>query len=273
MKLINLIENTSVTCGLRYEHGLSFYVETQHHRLLIDTGASDAFLYNADMLGVDLSQVDTVILSHGHYDHTGGVLGFVQRNPSAAIYLNEAAGAEYYHKDVMSERYIGIDKRILALPQLHLTTGSHVIDDEISIFTHVAGRKLWPVGNHALKQKIGEQFVDDNFCHEQYVVLSEMGKNILISGCAHMGIVNILDTYHSLYDGAPDMVFSGFHMKKNGDYTEEEKQLIYATATELTKLPTIFYTGHCTSEPAYDLLYKIMGEQLHQIHTGDTFEF
>ena len=57
MKLINLIENKPVCGGLRSEHGLSFYVETQKHRLLIDTGASDAFLYNADMLGVDLSRV------------------------------------------------------------------------------------------------------------------------------------------------------------------------------------------------------------------------
>lgn len=273
MKLINLIENKPVGCGLQCEHGLSFYVETQNHRLLIDTGASDAFLHNADMLGVDLSRVDTVILSHGHSDHTGGVLGFVKRNSSADIYLNQAAGAEYYHKDALSERYIGIDKQILTLPQLHLITGNYIIDDEISIFTHVTGRKLWPVGNHALKQKIRQQFVDDTFGHEQYVVLSEDGKNILLSGCAHTGIVNILDTYNSLYGGAPDMVFSGFHMKKSGDYTEEEKQIIYDTGVELAKLPTIFYTGHCTSEPAYELLHEIMGEQLHSIHTGDTLEF
>lgn len=273
MKLINLIENKPVCGGLRSEHGLSFYVETQKHRLLIDTGASDAFLYNADMLGVDLSRVDAVILSHGHYDHTGGVLAFAQRNPQANIYLQKTAGAEYYHKDTLSERYIGIDKRILALPQVHLMDGNYVIDDGISVFTHVTGRKLWPVGNHALKQKTGEQFINDSFCHEQYVVLSEAGKKILISGCAHNGIVNILDTYRSLYGGAPDVVFSGFHMKKSSDYTETEKQNIRATGAELAKLPTIFYTGHCTSEAGYQLLHEIMGEQLRESHTGDQFQF
>lgn len=272
MKLINLIENKPVDNGLQYEHGLSFYVETQHHRLLIDTGASDAFLYNADMLGVDLCQVDTLILSHGHYDHTGGALAFAQRNPQAQIYLQTTAGGEYYHNDEQSERYIGIDKRILSLPQVHLMDRNYVIDDEISVFSHVIGRELWPVGNHGLKQKIGQQFIDDSFAHEQYVVLSEAGKNVLISGCAHNGIINILHTYEDVYGSVPDVVFSGFHMKKSTDYTEEEKHIIRATAIELTNLPTIFYTGHCTSEAGYQLMHEIMGGQLRESHTGDQFQ-
>lgn len=273
MKLMNLIENKPVDNGLRYEHGLSFYVETQHHRLLIDTGASDAFLYNADMLGIDLCQVDTLILSHGHYDHTGGVLAFAQRNPQAQIYVQTTAGGEYYHNDAQSERYIGMDKRILSLPQVHLMDGNYVLDDEISVFSHVIGRELWPVGNHGLKQKIGEQFVDDSFAHEQYVVLAEAGKKVLISGCAHNGIINILHTYRDIYGSMPDVVFSGFHMKKSMDYTEQEKHIIRDTAIALTKLPTIFYTGHCTSEAGYQLMHEIMGEQLRESHTGDQFQF
>ena len=271
MKLLNLIENKPVESGLLYEHGLSFYVETQKHRLLVDTGASDAFLYNAEALGVDISLVDTVILSHGHYDHTGGVLAFAQRNPRANIYLQAKAGGEYYHKDAQSERYIGIDRRILALPQVRLMEGNYAIDDEISVFTHVTGRKLWPVGNCGLKQKMGDQFVDDSFAHEQYVVLSEAGKTVLISGCAHNGIINILETYQALYDSVPDIVFSGFHMKKSCGYTEAEKHTICATGAELAKLPTVFYTGHCTSEAGYQLLHEIMGEQLRESHTGDWF--
>ena len=71
MKIINLIENTEGSSGCLFEHGLSFYVETKKHKLLVDTGATNTFIANAEKLGVDLKQVDTVILSHGHYDHTG----------------------------------------------------------------------------------------------------------------------------------------------------------------------------------------------------------
>lgn len=93
MKIINLVENTKKGECLN-EHGLSFYVETKKHKLLIDTGASDMFIQNAECLGVDLTQIDTVILSHGHYDHSGGLLPFAKLNPSAKIYLKDTADGD-----------------------------------------------------------------------------------------------------------------------------------------------------------------------------------
>ena len=78
MKIVNLIENTEGCSGCASEHGLSFYIETVKHKLLVDTGATDTFIRNAEILGVDLAAVDTVILSHGHYDHGGGLPAFVK---------------------------------------------------------------------------------------------------------------------------------------------------------------------------------------------------
>ena len=112
MKIINLIEDTTADNGCLYEHGLSFYIETNHHKLLVDTGASDAFLKNAEKLGVDIKQVDTVILSHGHYDHSGGLLAFVKENPDAKIYIRDNAFGGFYHGKDENKRYIGVDKRI-----------------------------------------------------------------------------------------------------------------------------------------------------------------
>lgn len=89
MKIVTLVENIcgNDLCGC--EHGLSLYVETEHHKLLLDTGASDLFFENAKKLDIDLCQVDTVILSHGHYDHGGGILKFVEINPHATIYMQK----------------------------------------------------------------------------------------------------------------------------------------------------------------------------------------
>ena len=139
MKIICLSENTEGASGCEAEHGLSLYIETEKHRLLLDTGASDLFAKNAEKLGIDLTAVDTVILSHGHYDHSGGIMTFAEINPNAPIYMRSNAGGEYYH----GERYIGIDKRICDLPQVVLTDEFLEIDDELTLFSGITGRKYF----------------------------------------------------------------------------------------------------------------------------------
>ena len=98
MKIQNLVENEQGKNGCLAEHGLSVYLETGKHKLLVDTGATDAFLRNAEFLGIDLKEVDILILSHGHYDHGGGILTFSKINPRARIYIREDAFAKYYHE-------------------------------------------------------------------------------------------------------------------------------------------------------------------------------
>ena len=94
MKIQNLVENEQGKNGCLAEHGLSVYLETGKHKLLVDTGATDAFLRNAEFLGIDLKEVDILILSHGHYDHGGGILTFSKINPRARIYIREDALAK-----------------------------------------------------------------------------------------------------------------------------------------------------------------------------------
>ena len=140
MRVVNLIENTKGHDRCAYAHGLSFYVETSKHKLLVDLGPSEAALHNAKELGIDLTKVDTVVLSHGHYDHSGGIMPFVKINPGAAIYMQETADADYYADDGERAegeryRYIGIDKAIAGLPQAVKIQGDHRIDDELELFT------------------------------------------------------------------------------------------------------------------------------------------
>ena len=116
MRIVNLVENTVCDNGCGAEHGLSYYIETKKHKILMDTGASDLFLKNAKKLGIDLTKVDILVLSHGHFDHGGGILSFAEINSTAKIYVQESAFGGFYKEEQEGYRYIGLDPAIAALP-------------------------------------------------------------------------------------------------------------------------------------------------------------
>lgn len=269
MRIVNLMDNLVGTSGCCCEHGLSYYIETKQHKLLVDTGASDKFMENAKHLGIDLTDVDSVYLSHGHYDHAGGIMAFAKLNPDAKIYLQKNAGKPYYHIEPKVEKYIGIDPEILNLKQVEWINGDKKFDEELEIFSDVKGRKLWPKGNLILKSKEEEGYAQDEFDHEQYLVVSCEGKKILISGCAHNGILNILDAYRERYNEDPDAIISGFHMMKKTPYDEQDLATIRETAEILGTTDIQLFTGHCTSEPVYVILKEILGEQIRWVYSGD----
>lgn len=270
MKIINLVENTEGSAHCGAEHGLSYYIETKKHRILMDTGASDLFMKNAEKLGVDLTKVDILVLSHGHFDHGGGILAFARINPKAAIYVQASAFGGFYADDgEEGYRYIGLDPAIKELPQLVLVSGNLEIDEELSLFSGIGTDCPVPDTNRRLKKKEGEEYKEDDFCHEQCLAVRQDGQLLLFSGCAHHGIMNVLSRYSELYGGEPDYVFSGFHMKKRGGYTVEDVREVIDTASELKRMHTCFYTGHCTGRGPYAVMREIMGSRLHYMHCGD----
>lgn len=265
IKIVTLMEDNLCGDHLIAEHGLSIYIETKNHKLLVDTGQSEKTWENALNRGIDISAVDTVILSHGHYDHSGGLMKFASINQNAEIYMRENAGGEYYSLKEGGERYIGIDKAILKLPNLHLIKENYVIDEELSVFTNVKPDRIWPKGNKRLHELRNGEYVQDAFSHEMYLAIRYGGeKYALISGCAHKGILNILDEFRNVYGTDPAIVISGFHMIQS-EYMEEDLQSIRDTADELLQMNTIFYTGHCTGEAAYKILKEMMKDQLQAI--------
>lgn len=269
MRILTLIEDTCGNPACACEHGLSIYIETEKHRLLLDAGATTVFLANAEALGVDLTKVDTVVLSHGHYDHGGGIPEFAGINPDARIYIQRKALGDFYH----GQRYIGIPKEIGNLPQVCLLEDGLKIDEELEIFTHITGRRFRPGSNLLLKERVDGKEVQDTFAHEQCLVVRHGERNTLLSGCAHNGILNIIDRYRELYGDLPRAVISGFHMMKKGEYSPEEREAIGRTAEELASYDTVFYTGHCTGQQAFDLMKPVMGRKLMQLHSGTEILF
>ena len=270
LKITVLMEDLAYHASLLHEHGLSFYIETKHHKLLLDTGASEKTWENAKRLGIDLGLIDTVVISHGHYDHAGGLLSFVEKYPHVKVYIHKLASGIYTHYKNNEEKYIGMDERISQLKNIIWVYHDLIIDDELSLFTNIAGRRLWPQGNLTLHQRVEEKYIQDEFRHEQCLVIHEDQKYILLSGCAHNGILNIIDSFKEIYQQDPDVVLSGFHMQKTLGYEEEDIKGILQTAQELKQMDTIFYTGHCTGIVPYDLLKNSMKDKLHYMYTGNS---
>ena len=274
MRIINLVENELGNSGCEAAHGLSFYVETENHKLLFDSNPSDVVIRNAQKLGVDLPAVDTVILSHGHYDHSGGILPFVELNPRAKIYMQYNAGGEYYAFDGEEQgfRYIGIDKKILSLPQVQLLKGDIKIDDELQVFTVDQRAYPLPSTNKRLRELCNGQYIQDEFHHEQNLLLTADGKKILFCGCAHNGILNVMETLERKFGSAslPDLVIGGFHLMKRTEFSEADTSEITEIANRLRAYKAHFATCHCTGLPVFNQMKEIMGDQLSYVHSGDT---
>lgn len=254
MKLWVLMENTA-NPGFQCEHGLSLYIEACGQRILFDAGQSAAFADNAEKLGLDLGKVDIAILSHGHYDHSGGLDQFLTLNPTAPIYLSRHAFDPHHNA---LGKYIGID------PALANSSRLTYVDNEINL---APGLRLLrcnhlphphPIQHFGLTSG-GEP---EDFRHELYLSIRENGKHILISGCSHKGILNIVHWF------SPDILVGGFHFKS----IDPQDPQLTAAAMELRRSGTTYYTGHCTGQSQFDIMKPIMDRQLTAIHAGDVFE-
>lgn len=275
MKFITLLENTSCRTDLGHVHGLSLYAETANHKLLFDMGPNTVFADNAKVLGVDLTAVDTAVLSHGHYDHAGGLAAFLAKNPKAKIYLHKAALGAYYAVDPgQTPEFIGVPEAAKQYEDRFVLTGDElVIDETLQLFSDVKTADYRSHANDKLREKQGEEYPMDRFLHEQNLLITEGGKAVLLGGCAHRGIVNILRRAEELLGRAPDAVFAGFHLYNPGTGEPEPRELIEAVGRELAaRKDTVYYTGHCTGHEAYAILKEQLGDRVQPMTGGAVYE-
>ncbi len=253
MKITVLTENTSA-CGLPYEHGLSLYIEANGHRLLFDTGQTALFSENAEQLGVDLAAVDICVLSHGHYDHGGGLKRFIGLNDHAPIYLSRHAFCSCYNA---KGKYIGLDPELKKSDRLIYTEDICELNDGLTLYSCNDREKYLDMSSAGLTVMKDGVFIPDDFRHEQYLLIEEGGRRILISGCSHKGVVNIMEWFR------PDVLIGGFHfMKLPTDV------VLQSYAERLDGYDCDYYTCHCTGTEQYEYMKRYM-KSLHYISAGD----
>lgn len=266
MILYVLMDNRSLSEEYTFEHGLAVFIETGQANILFDTGASAAFLDNSRGIGVDLTKVDLAVLSHGHYDHGGGMEAFFKVNATAPVYVQTSAFDGYYKREE-EWTYIGLPETLKGNPRFRSKKGSYRLGQGMEVLSGVRPRRLNPRDNRFMYRRDAGGFHPDDFSHEQNLILFQAGKSILITGCAHQGIVNILEEYYLIKGAYPDVVLGGFHLLDD----EEDKTLshFYQEVSEyLGSTGSKFYTGHCTGENAFGILKEVLGDKIGRISSG-----
>ncbi len=282
MRIVVLIENTSVTERLKAEHGLSLYVENAGERFLIDAGASDRLIANAKRMKIDTASIGKIVISQNQSDHTGGLEALIKQNPNVKIYARAAANAEFYVKCGLLNVSVG---QIAELYEEHphnfilynsfqrVGEGFFAMPNEIPDYT------MYSEGVRVFR-KSGARLVRDDLSHEVFFVLFPDGRRdggcVVISPCSCCGIVNVLKTVRMRFPESPILsVIGGFHMMGSS-----EKKLccsneyIDKTVNELKGIETgAIYTCHCTGLAAYGMMKPLMGDRLQYLQTGEELEF
>lgn len=270
MQIKCLVENTSISTEFKPEHGLSLYIETEKHKLLFDLGASGCFIENAIKMNVDLTEVDTVIISHGHYDHGGGLKAFLNINSTAKVYVHKKAFEKHLSRRMGGEiTSIGLDEHFAEHQQLIFVGAEYKIDDELFLFSNIKETAFMPLGNKDLLVAIEGGYENDAFLHEQNLLIRENGKNVLIAGCAHRGILNIVNQSRCYLKRMPDVAIGGFHLYSRSMDCSEPTDVVTMLGTYLNQTDVNFFTCHCTGTQAYDVLKSVMGGRIDYLATGN----
>ncbi|TCK92687.1 7,8-dihydropterin-6-yl-methyl-4-(beta-D-ribofuranosyl)aminobenzene 5'-phosphate synthase [Natranaerovirga hydrolytica] len=274
MKVITLLENRTISKEYKCKHGLSLYIETSNHKILFDTGTDDSFVQNACKLGVNLEDIDIAVISHGHYDHGGGLEAFLKCNSKAKIYIQKSAFDKHLIKLFKVVKYnIGLNKKLIDNNRFEFVDNMIKIDNELVLLGNVQGDKLIPKGNDKLlKENRQGLVVQDDFEHEISLLINDQGKYSLFCGCAHKGIVNIIERTKDIIDNELNTVIGGFHlMGMNIKKSESKKFLDDLSSMLIINNIDKYYTCHCTGEQAYSYLSQKM-KNLDELKTGKVIE-
>ncbi len=269
IEIITLVENLAYQQGTRGEHGLSFIIRTGGKQILFDTGQSDLLADNAKKMSVDLSGIDAVVISHGHYDHTGGLPSFFALNDHAPILLKAKAFDEKMSNSTGTTRFIGINKEVAE----QYSERFQIVSDVMEI---APGLMIVPEINHyynfeqasqSMLIRNGDKMDADLFEDELFMVYNYQQGLVVFSGCAHRGIANICRTAMDLTGQKHiSLVIGGTHLKG------ASKGRIVKTVKAFQELDMEeFGLCHCTGLQAFLQFANAFGEKVRYAHVASRF--
>jgi len=274
LRITLLVDHSSARPDLETEHGLSFLVEADDQVVLFDAGATKAAFRNAERLGTPWRRISRIILSHGHWDHTGGLVPFLQALPEAEVYLHPRAMAPKYslHPD-KPVRTLSMPQEVQALLQarmnrLHWSTAPMRLGKGIGLTGPILRR-------HPEETYSGPFYLDpegrepDPLEDDQALWITTQQGIVLVLGCAHAGVANTLDHLRVLTGKKSTLaVVGGFHLSAAPEARIQSTLRALQKANVQRVAPV-----HCTGPTATTALQEAYGDAGQPLRVGDSLEF
>ena len=265
-----VVDNHTTSPDLKGEHGLSFWIESTDGVVLFDTGqTAEALFNNLAWLELPVERIDAVVLSHAHYDHTGGLATLLEKRPGLPVYA---------HPDLFQPRYshrqsgtlsIGLEmdrKELNRIADLRLTPDPVELlpglwtSGEISERPEAKGTSA----NLVVRGANGEWLPDPHTDDQSLVILGEDEKMTLICGCCHAGILNTLAHVRRVFAREVSLVIGGIHLK-SADEGEIAHVIQVLNATAPGKK---YFLNHCTGDRAIEIFSRVFSGRVENFPAG-----
>lgn len=258
IQITTLVENSlGENLALKNEHGLSFFIQTGEFNIIFDTGQSDNFIYNANTLNIDLSKTTHVVLSHGHYDHSGGFKSLVQTigNSFELVISPEFFNEKYAYRD-MAWQYLGnnFDKHFLHEKNImthYIKKDIVEIVPNIFVVRNFERSAAFEPPNERFYIHSGGKYISDCFDDEVVIVINTKKGLVVLLGCSHPGVVNILSTIIKKFDKPIYGILGGTHLVE----ADDRQLTLILEYLEKINAP-LLGISHCTGEKAVKELRK-----------------
>jgi 7,8-dihydropterin-6-yl-methyl-4-(beta-D-ribofuranosyl)aminobenzene 5'-phosphate synthase len=262
LRITTLSENTALMGGFLGEWGLSILIETEKETILFDTGSSCSAVHNADRLGIDLSNVDIIVLSHGHFDHTGGLRDVLYRIRKEIQVLAhpDVWQAKYALREGQADKYIGIPFQRNELESLganfDLVPTSTKITDNIMTTGEIPMVTSFEEVDPVLFVKNDSVWQPDQVMDDQALIIKTEQGLVIILGCAHRGMINTI--YHAQQITGVSKIYAvigGSHL------VGASEECLWQSIAVLRELDVqMLGLCHCTDLPAASILAQEFGQ-------------